>query len=51
MNRYKFNEPRVFDYARRRKDWVKNLRDRRAWIASIRDAVNSIHDADSTRPR
>ncbi len=46
--------PRVFDYARWRKDWVKVsselAQDRRAWSASVRDVVNAIGDAGSTRP-
>ncbi len=46
--------PRVFGYARWRKDWVKVsnelTQDRRAWNASVRDVVNAIGDAGSTRP-
>ncbi len=46
--------PRVFGHARWRKDWVKVscelAQDRRAWNASIRDVVNAIGDAGSTRP-
>ncbi len=46
--------PRVFGHARCRKDWVKVsselAQDRRAWSASVRDVVNSIGDAGSTRP-
>ncbi len=46
--------PRVFDHARWGKDWVKVSReltqDRRAWNASVRDVVNAIGDAGSTRP-
>ncbi len=41
--------PRVFGYARLRKDWVKVsselTQDRRALSASVRDVVNSIGDA------
>ncbi len=48
------SRPRVFGHARWRKDWVKVsselVQDRRAWSASIRDVVNSIGDAGSTRP-
>ncbi len=46
--------PRVFVYARWRKDCVKVsselAQDRRAWRASVRDVVNAIGDAGSTRP-
>ncbi len=46
--------PRAFCHARRRKDWVKVsselAQDRRAWNASVRDVVNAIGDAGSTRP-
>ncbi len=46
--------PRVFRHARWRKDWVKVssevAQDRRAWNASVRDVVNAIGDAGSTRP-
>ncbi len=47
--------PRVFGHARWRKDWVKGLpselaQDRRVWSASVRDVVNAIGDAGSTRP-
>ncbi len=46
--------PRVFGHARWRKDWVKVpselAQDRRAWNASVRDEVNAIGDAGSTRP-
>ncbi len=46
--------PRVFGHARWRKDWVKVsselAQDRRAWIASVRDVVNAVGDAGSTRP-
>ncbi len=45
--------PQVFGNARWGKDWVKVsselAQDRRAWRASVRDVVNSIRDADSTR--
>ncbi len=44
----------VFGHARWRKDWVKVsselAQDRRAWNASVRDVVNAIGDAGSTRP-
>ncbi len=44
---------RVFGYARWRKVWVKVsselAQDRRAWSASVRDAISSIGDAGSTR--
>ncbi len=44
----------VFGYARGRKEWVKLsselAQDRRAWNASVRDVVNAIGDAGSTRP-
>ncbi len=46
--------PRVFGHARWRKDWVKVsselAQDRRAWSSSVRDVVNAIGDAGSTRP-
>ncbi len=46
--------PPVFGHARWRKDWVKVsselAQDRRAWSASVRDVVNAIGDAGSTRP-
>ncbi len=46
--------PWVFGHARWRKDWVKVsselAQDRRAWSASVRDVVNAIGDAGSTRP-
>ncbi len=46
--------PRVFGHARWRKDWVKVssdlAQDRRAWSASVRDVVNAVGDAGSTRP-
>ncbi len=46
--------PRVFGHARWRKDWVKVsselTQDRRAWSASVREVVNAIGDAGSTRP-
>ncbi len=46
--------PRTFGHARWRKDWVKVsselAQDRRAWNASVRDVVNAIGDAGSTRP-
>ncbi len=46
--------PRVFSHARRRKDWVKLSKelaqDRWAWSVSVRDVVNVIDDAGSTRP-
>ncbi len=45
--------PRVFGHAWWRKDWVKVsselVQDRRAWSASVRDVVNAIGDAGSTR--
>ncbi len=45
-------EPRVFGYARRKKDWVKVsselAQDCRVWSSSVRDVVNSIGDAGST---
>ncbi len=48
-----FSGPLVFGHARWRKDKVKAsselAQDRRAWSASIRDVVNSIDDAGSTR--
>ncbi len=44
-----------FGHARRRKDWVEAsselAQNRRAWSASVRDVVNAIGDAGSTRPR
>ncbi len=44
--------PRVFGHAR--KDWVKVsselAQDHRAWSAPVRDVVNAIRDAGSTRP-
>ncbi len=44
----------VYGYARWRKDWVKVsselAQDRRVWSASVRDVVNAIGDAGSTRP-
>ncbi len=47
--------PRVFGHARSRQDWVKVsselAQDRRAWNVSVRDVVNAIGDAGSTRPR
>ncbi len=46
--------PRVFGHAQWGKDWMKVsselAQDRRAWSASVRDVVNSIGDAGSTRP-
>ncbi len=46
--------PRVFGHARWRKDLVIDsgeiAQDRRAWRASVRDVVNSIGYAGSTRP-
>ncbi len=46
--------PRVFGHAQWGKDWVKVssevAQDRRTWKASVRDVVNSICDAGSTRP-
>ncbi len=46
--------PRVFGHARWRKDRVKLSsgleQDRRDWSASVRDVVNAIGDAGSTRP-
>ncbi len=46
--------PRAFVQARWRNDWVKVsselAHDRRAWSASVREAVNAIGDAGSTRP-
>ncbi len=48
------SKPRVFGHAQWRKDWVKVsselAKDRRAWSASVRDVVNAIGDAGSTRP-
>ncbi len=45
--------PRVLGYARWRKDWVKVsselAKDHRVWAASIRDVINPIGDAGSTR--
>ncbi len=46
------SEPRVFGCGRWRKDRVKaSTEDRRAWGASIQDAVNSIGDASLTHPK
>ncbi len=46
--------PRIFGHARWRKDWVKVssdlAQDRRARGASVRDVVNAVGDAGSTRP-
>ncbi len=46
--------PRVFGHARWRKDWgkvsSKVAQGRRAWNTSVRDVVNAISDAGSTRP-
>ncbi len=46
--------PRAFGHARWRKDWVKVpselAQDRRFWSASVRDVVNAVSDAGSTRP-
>ncbi len=46
--------PRVFGHARWRKDWVKVsselAQDHRVWSASVRDVINAIGDAGSTRP-
>ncbi len=46
--------PRVFGHARWKKEWVKVSselgQDRRAWSCSVRDVVNAIGDAGSTRP-
>ncbi len=46
--------PRIFVHARWRQDWVKVsselAQDRRAWSASVRDVVNAVGDAGSTRP-
>ncbi len=39
--------PRVIGYVRWRTSWVQ---DPRAWSASIRDVINFIGDAGSTRP-
>ncbi len=48
------SKPRVFGHTRWRKDWAKDsselAQDRRAWSASVRDVVNAICDAGSTRP-
>ncbi len=45
--------PRVFDHAGWRMGWVKVsselAQDRRAWNDSVRDEVNSIGDAGSTK--
>ncbi len=45
--------PRAFGYARWRKDWMdvssELAQGRQAWSASVRDVVNSIGDAGSTR--
>ncbi len=46
--------PRVFGHARWRNDWVKVsselAKDHRVWNAPVRDVVNAIGDAGSTRP-
>ncbi len=46
--------PQVFGHAQWRKDCVKVsselAQDRRAWSASVRDVVNAVGDAGSTRP-
>ncbi len=46
--------PRVFGHTRWRKGWVKVSSEyeqgHRAWSASVRDVVNAIGDAGSTRP-
>ncbi len=46
--------PRVLGHVRWRQDWVKVSSElaqyRRAWSASVRDVVNAIGDAGSTRP-
>ncbi len=46
--------PRVFGHARWRQDWVKVsselAQDRRDWSGSVRDVINAIGDAGSTRP-
>ncbi len=46
--------PRVSGHARWRQDWLKVsnelAQDRRAWSAFVRDVVNAIGDAGSTRP-
>ncbi len=46
--------PRVFGHARWKQDCVKVsselAQDRRAWSASVRDVVNTVGDAGSTRP-
>ncbi len=48
------SDPRIFGHARWRRDWMKVsselAQDRRAWSASVRDVVNAIGDAGSTRP-
>ncbi len=47
--------PQVFVHARWRKNWLKVssevAQDRRTWSASVRDVVNAIGDAGSTRPQ
>ncbi len=44
--------PRVFGYARWKKDWVKIpselAQDRQAWCASVRKVVNAFGDVGST---
>ncbi len=46
--------PRVFGYSRWRKYWLKVFfeltQDRRTRVTFVRDVVNSIGDAGSTRP-
>ncbi len=46
--------PRVFGFARWRKDWAKITSEfvqyRRAWGVSIRDVVTSTDNTDSTHP-
>ncbi len=46
--------PRVFGHARWRQEWLKVsselAHDCRAWSAFVRDVVNAIGDAGSTRP-
>ncbi len=46
--------PRIFGHARWRQDGMKVsselAQDHRAWSASVRDVVNAIGDAGSTRP-